>query len=169
MASELERRARRAYEWGRLRGALGWTVPAVLFAGGSRVVGGVELAGALGGVLAVLLVGLRWRGGDLGRGVVPGLASGLLAWGVPLAWVCGDGPCVTACSPACLVVTGVAGGLGGLLLWRSVGSTSAVAALAIASVCASMGCLALGTGGLVGVAAVLVVGAPATLRAPVLA
>ncbi|MCB9676241.1 MAG: hypothetical protein H6737_14055 [Alphaproteobacteria bacterium] len=166
--SDLERRALRAYERGRLRRALPWGLWAVGFTVAAAAVG-APFALPLGTLLAAWLVGFQWRGGELARGVVPGLAAGSIAFLAPVAWACQSGACTSACTTTCTAMAVASGGVGGLLLWNRVGSTSAVSALLVAATAGAMGCLALGTSGLVGVAAVVVAGAPAVLRRPAVA
>jgi hypothetical protein len=145
---ELRERARRAYETTRLRSALPWALPALLLA---KVAG--SGAWPLGGVLAGVLVLLRWRGGELGRGVPVGLAAGTLVVGVVAGWVrfgpcCGDG-CVTSCGVLC----GLAGlAAAGLIGAHASSRPRVLAALGVASLAAVVSCLAVGLPGLLAVA-----------------
>ncbi|MCA9570454.1 MAG: hypothetical protein KC656_21570, partial [Myxococcales bacterium] len=121
---------------------------------------------AIGVAVAGLVVGLAWRGQDPGRGVVPGLFGGVVAWLLPLAWACQTGVCSASCTLQCAVVALGAGLAGGLVLHRTGGGVTALAAVAVAAGCASIGCVPLGSFGLLGVAGVLVAGLPAVRLSP---
>lgn len=157
MEDELREAARRAYERGRWWAALPWAVPVGL-AGAVSFGLGVGSASAVALVLGAVVVGFRWRGGALGAAVLPGLIAGSVAWAVPLLGVCRAGcagpgwECVALC---------VGAGAGAGLLLHRVPRGVLPGALAVASLCAAMGCLPLGTAGLAGVAAVLGAGATA--------
>ena len=162
---ELKRQARQAYEWARLRSALPWALVGVAL-GAIAVWRGAPHAGGFAGVLAMLLVWLRWRGQDIGRAVIPGLAAGSLGYAAPLIYAAQHGCCAgSSCSDACTMVCAV-GGLGtGLLLARAVikGPQAlgfAVAVSAVAGMTAAVGCTAMGWVGLVGVAVGWAVSAP---------
>jgi hypothetical protein len=125
----LKHRARRLYEIGRLRGALGWSIPALALAAlVAVVVGHASLPLAIGVTLYAASVGLLWWGRAPGRGVLPGLVFGL----VPLAaalissfhgHACVGAACFRVCTLACF-----GGGLvAGLLIARvAVRSTNPV-------------------------------------------
>ena len=68
---------RAAFERGRWKRAAPWAVPALLLAAAAWV-SGSDSALVMGPVLALGLVWLRHRGGDVGRGAVTGLLAGTL-------------------------------------------------------------------------------------------
>lgn len=159
--TELEARARRAYEWGRWRKGLQsalWALPAIAFGAFGCSPRGVLLQAPL---LVAACVFLVWRGGPVGRGVVLGLKAGTLPTLVPMlvygcAW--------TAIPRACLLASlggGVAAGLvvSGLVLRRDKSRTELVAAGVIAVLTGALGCQLFGIGGLLGLAAGLAAGA----------
>jgi hypothetical protein len=164
---DLERRARAAYERGRWRRASLDAWPVLVLAGlaftfGSRPWIVVMLTGML---LAAVVVmghhGRAWR-----RAIVPGLIAGSLPMVVGLSachipHACG-GP---ACSAWCMPMVGAAALLGGLLVGRRTlraPPPSRIAELlpaaVLASITGAMGCIAIGVGGLVGLAAGIALG-----------
>src|SRR5262245_50078837 len=83
--AELRALSRRAYEGGRLRGALRtgvWVLPlaATAVLPCQTGVTGCALTGALFAVVVALL----WRGQTAGRAVMPGLMAGLVALALPI-------------------------------------------------------------------------------------
>ena len=165
MSSEavLLARARRAYEWGRVRAAL----PRLLVVAPLTVLslvacGRYAATGAASMALALVLLACLWQGRHAGRGARAGLLAGmgplLLPLGVPAtAHVCTE--------PSCLLfpLACVAGGiLGGLVVWMLGASAScgaacdascpsyALAALSVAALTGSLGCLVAGLGGVLG-------------------
>jgi hypothetical protein len=161
-------RARRAYERGRLRWALGRALAAV-------AVGSVALIGcpAPGGpaacavALGAVLTACLWRGGPWGSGsrlgFLAGLAPCLLPAGLRAAHACGRTLCLTLPS-ICLVAGTVAGLLLGLLGTRAGGGRDRrfwLAAASAAILAGSIGCLAAGLAGLGGMALGLLAGAAA--------
>lgn len=164
---DLARRSRAAYERGRWRrGALdAW--PVLVLGGlaaafGSRPWVIVALATML--LAAVIVMGHRgraWR-----RAIVPGLVAGSLPMVVGLSachlpHACSGPTCMTLCMP----LVGAAALLGGLLVARSTlqGSTPGrlaelIPAAVLAAVTGAMGCVAIGVGGLLGLAAGLALG-----------
>jgi hypothetical protein len=164
-------RARRAYEWSRLKAALPatlWIAPmiaATLAIGGPAI--GLRICAGLALVIVVLI--LAWRGGAAGRAIGPGLLAGLAPLAFPLMMrsmhLCGVHGCLMLCLPAC-----IAGGMiGGLVVALTVRRVSqgrvmfTLATLAIAMLCGAMGCLVAGLGGFLGMMV-----AVATLPVPVL-
>jgi hypothetical protein len=163
-AVDLAARARRAYETGRLRWALGRALAATAVSA-VALVGCVErgwpaaCAAALGVVVGVCL----WRGGVWGHGAqlgfVAGLAPCLLPAAVRAVHLCGAGACLTlpgVCLPAGLAAGLVLGwwgarGHGGGRFW--------VAAVAVTLLAGTVGCLAAGLAGLGGMAVGVLAGA----------
>ena len=169
--NELFERARRAYEWSRLRRALPaalWVAPMMA---ATLAISGPEqaLRVAAGVVLALLVVVLAWRGGAAARAIGPGLVAGLAPLALPLVTrsmhLCGMHGCLMLCMPAC-IVGGVVGGVVVALAVRHVSEgrwTFTLATAAIAALCGAMGCLVAGIGGFLGMLA-----AVATLPVPML-
>jgi hypothetical protein len=168
---ELLARARRVYEWSRLRAALPWALWVAPMIAATLAIGGPSTTMRLGAgvALAVLVVILAWRGGAARRAIGPGLLAGLAPLALPLITrsmhLCGVHGCMMLCLPAC-IVGGVVGGLVVALTLRRVTEgrvTFALATAAIAMLCGAMGCLIAGLGGFLGM-----VVAVATLPVPVL-
>ncbi len=164
----LPTRARRAYELGRLSsqaGALLWAAPLVCF---TLVMGhhsGWTWLNFL--LLETAIVAMRWRGGDFGRAVVPGLVGGSLAFALPLL-ACQVSLCAVGPSPRLVFVCVGAGVLAGAVLTtraltresRSV--TFIVSAGTVAALAAAMGCAMAGWAGIAGMLAGLALaGSPA--------
>src|SRR5512141_1561510 len=77
--SLLRSKAKRAYEWGRLRRALGGSIPTLLVAGMvSALVREVSWPLVLGLSLYAASVLLLWVGQSPGKSVLPGVVYGLL-------------------------------------------------------------------------------------------
>jgi hypothetical protein len=171
---ELERRARSAYERGRLRAAIGnaWPVlglTAIALALGSRPWSIIAVAS----VLLVVVVAALHRGRGPGR-VVPSawlggslpLLAGLLSCRVPHTCAGSD------CTSGCLVVCLVAAALGGAFVARrsaalAPGDREALlTAGLVAALTGSLGCIVIGAAGLSGLALGLaVVAVPALVVA----
>jgi hypothetical protein len=160
----LARRARWAYELGRLRRSaptLLLVVPVVALA--ALAPGDRPVKVVAGAAVALLALALGWWGGAAGRAVLPGVAAGAAPLVMPTLvrtfHACRLGmPCLPMCLVAC-----VAGGLlGGLIVLRAAplgdgarGGRRAflAAAVAEAALLGAMGCAFVG---LVGVGAMLV-------------
>jgi hypothetical protein len=168
--ARLRRRARRAYEVGRLSRAVRGAWPAVPLTAVATLTCGADArtTGLAGLTLAAVLVGLRFRGGAWERGVFPGLVAGLVPLAMTLAAptiavLLGD-----ACAATCRVLTGacVAGGVGAGLLLSFVtrAGRSLAAALIVAGLTGALGCAVFGVAGILGVAggllAAVAIGAP---------
>jgi hypothetical protein len=103
----LKQRARRLYELGRLRGALGWSIPALILAAlVALVVGHASVPLTIGVVLYAASVALLWWGRAPGRGVLPGLVFGLVPLAAALAanmhgHACTGGACFRICTLTC--------------------------------------------------------------------
>ena len=160
--SDFLRRARRAYELGRLRVACRVLPLVTLVAAMTAVVGEPRRAVALAGLLSVIGVGLRWWGGAAGRAVMPGVTVGSTVMLALLA--------IRDCGVACEATPSyglmcVGAGLGtGAILWRALQgesnelAPSAVWAASIAGATTALGCAPFGLGASLGVAAAVVIG-----------
>jgi hypothetical protein len=106
--SNLRRRAKRAYEVGRLRHAAAWSIPALLIGGMvALMVREVSMPLVLGSLLYLASMFLLWWGRAPGRGVLPGIAYGLLPLGAGViaklhGHVCMGGACYDVCLPLCI-------------------------------------------------------------------
>jgi len=169
----LESRARRAYEWGRLRWSLR-LAPFVLLAAGAALSCGrpLDLTCALSSALLPLVVGLTFAGGSAGRGVLPGLLGGSVALALPLlvrtvGHFCVGEACMAFCLPACVVGGAIAGAvIGATARSEGVEAPFVASALLIAGLTGALGCTLSGLAGVGGMlAGALAVGAPVLLAA----
>lgn len=157
--SALEQSARRRYERARLvRSVLGF-LPVVLLVLVATSLNRRSLAAAtFGGVLFATGVVLLWRGRELAKGVLPGVASGL----VPLSFAlvanlghgCAAGHCSTWCLPACTaggVVAGVIVSTIGLRHRLGLGFWLGGASMSLLT--GAMGCSCVGFSGVLGMLA----------------
>ncbi len=168
----LRRRARWAYERGRLRAALTCAcltgAPALLALSTFRRPGfSLELSAVIFAVVAFLV----WRGRESGRGAVRGLWAGtiplmalVLARSVGES-LCGTGFCFAASVPICFAA-GIAAGA--YVVWRAVRSRAPLSYWAsagiVASLTAALGCVPIGLGASLGLAAgFLLVSLPAAV------
>lgn len=168
--ADLAARARRAYELGRLRWALGRAaaaaaIAAVTLVGCAAPAAPAACAAALGALIAVCL----WRGGSWERGARLGFLAGLAPCLLPAAaravHACCDRFCLSL-PPVCVAGGVIAGILLGWLGLRVHGDRRFwLAAGAAAALAGSTGCLAAGLAGMAGMALGLLAGA----AAPVLA
>jgi hypothetical protein len=158
----LQRRARRAYEWGRLRAA----VPGAMHAVGLTVLALVlehRLKPSLllvGSLLVLGCLGLGWWGRQWGRAVAPGLLAGLIPLLLPFVvsgagHVCYTGGCRAFCLATC-----VGGGLaaGAFLSFASLRIHEGrerflLASGAVATLCGALGCILYGLSGVLGLVA----------------
>jgi hypothetical protein len=105
------------------------------------------------------MVGLRWRGGEVGRAAAVGLLAGL----VPFVALLGSS-CALPCSPGQCALAGVGSGvLGAVALGRALGSARlevVAVGLGVAAATASMVCLVLGSPGLLVVPALVASAGP---------
>ena len=172
--SALERLARHAYEWSRLRSALaaGAFIPPVAALGlvqceaPSLTVGCIVL-------LTLAVVAFHHAGRDFARGSRAGLVAGLAPFLMPIAvhvtGVYCAAPVLCASLPAVCLAGGVVSGLvlghrGRRPPGASASTAFWVAALTVTLAAGAVGCLLAGVAGLAGLAAGLVVGsAPALL------
>lgn len=171
--TDLERRARRAYELGRVSQALR-IVPWVLLPAAVALLCGrpVGLVFALCAALLALSVGLLVRGGMAGRSVLPGLAAGWAALLPPLllrtaGHACFGDSCMTFGLPVCALGGALSGVLlGKLVLSRGGGAAFWIGAGLLAGLTGAMGCSIGGTFGILGMIAGVVAGsAPAMVLA----
>jgi hypothetical protein len=157
-AASLRAQAKRAYEVGRLREAAAFAVfvvPMVVLS--LLVCQQPGLSGLGGSVLLSLAVGFRWRGGALGRAVLPGLLAGSVPLVLPVLMrssghCCIGGACWSICMLGCVA--------GGVLAGVAVGVASRAeqegrwaflsAATLIAGLSGLLGCAVVGTAGIVG-------------------
>lgn len=162
----LSARARRAYEMGRLRSALPSLALAVPMVGLSIVLCDRPTASAgCGLALAAVLLAAAWRGQPFARGARAGLVAGLGPLLLPMATcfhLCAGGVCLLA--PTACVVAALAGGaaLGLYARHRLPGGPDAggylSAAMAVAALVGSLGCVIAGVSGIVGMVAGLAIG-----------
>ena len=153
----LRHRARRAYEWGRIRAALRDTLPVIPLVGASLLACSAPIQTiASGGVLYAVAVGLRWKGGASGRAVTPGLIAGLGAFFAPLlAGALGADPLASdafALRATCFVGGIATGGFVGLYALRAAADEARflLSAAVVAGLTGSLGCLFGGLGGILG-------------------
>jgi hypothetical protein len=152
--SDLEARARRAYEWGRFRRALRFAVypvPLLLIAESTC---GVSLSTCIAGaLLLVAAIAFAWRGEAYESALVPGFFAGLGAYVVPLVgerigiFEGGPLPCIGTCL--------VGGAMTGVVLAaRTLKEQHPVRFLAsgctIAALVGSIGCVLAGFAGVLG-------------------
>lgn len=159
--SVLAERARSAFERGRLRAALPTVALVAPMVALSIVVCGRDVASlSCGALLAAALLAALWRGEELARGARAGLAAGAGALLLPMATcfhLCAGGVCLMA--PSVCVAAGM---LGGAAIGRLARRRAAVeprtgayvgAALLIAALAGSLGCVIAGVGGVLGMSA----------------
>jgi hypothetical protein len=157
---ELQRRARRAYEWGRLRYAVARAWPALpLTALSSWLCHEPWLSAIIGAGLLALATGLIWYGRIAGRAASAGLKAGIAAFAMPvLAFQSYFAPYWSTLS-GMLIVNGATGVLVGVLLSiqsaRLQAERDLFLALAsvVAALCGLLGCILFGPPGLAGMAA----------------
>jgi len=164
-SSELARRARWAYEKGRLTRALplgGYGGVLVACAVALRSSAGPGTL-VLGAVFTALLVGYGWRGGVLGRAVVPGVLGGVLPLLVPPLVVASGHLCASGCRAFCLWACVGGGVLAGVLITRAALTVPAqgrgrfvLAAGVLATLCGALTCVLYGASGVIGVGTGLV-------------
>ena len=171
---EVLHEARRAYERGRVAKAMRTSLlvlPMILVSFGCC--GNRSASIAFAGVLVALVASLVWRGGDVGRAVVPGLAAGAVPLGIALlACPACDRVGVSGTWPMAICVVG--GVLSGAMVARFAAraspdashatsdqpahararrATFLVTAGAVAALAGSLGCVVMGAGGVAAMAA----------------
>ena len=149
-------RARRAYEWGRLRrAALGVAPVLPLVAVAAWLSARPGTAWSFGLSAFALGTALLWVGREPQRAVLPGLAAGtvplVLALCANRVHMCGPDGCSTLCMPAC-IAGGVAAGAGLSLLGlrRRAGWAWWVGASTLTLLVGAMGCSCVGYSGVFG-------------------
>jgi hypothetical protein len=176
-----ERRARRAYELGRLRVGLQAAWPLVFLTPLALALhGNPRLVAPIAIFTALLTTVLGWRGGGLERGARFGFLAGLPLLLVPWLVMFGQDRCEdcnlvtrgafphgaawTTCMIAC-ALTGLA--VGAVIGWRAArdarGPRFATSAAAVAGLTGALGCAMVGVTGVLGVLGGLAVAAPPTL------
>ncbi len=160
--ADLRSRARRAYELGRLRDALGWALVAIPLAALSHTccleaswLWSISIA-----TFAIVL-GAVWYGRAVGAGARAGLLAGLASWALPvLSWTLG-------LVPSTLMLTlCFAGGLAsGVLVGRQLRGREAawapflISAATVTGLIGALGCTLAGLGGVIGMIAGQLLGA----------
>jgi hypothetical protein len=158
------RRARRAYELGRLRTKLPLAALAVPFVAlSSQACGRLAPALAGGAVLALAVVACALRGEAWGRAVAPGLGIGATGFVLPVSALL-SGVCPLGNQPTALVACALGGLVAGVFLAARClrGRASRAELLAtgsLAGLTAAIGCAAAGLGGILGMAAALALSA----------
>jgi hypothetical protein len=162
----LAARARRAYEAGRLRTALPPIALAVPMVGLSVVLCDRPTASAgCGLALVAVLLAAAWRGQPFARGARAGLIAGLGPLLLPMATcfhLCAGGVCLLA-PTACVAAALLGGAVLGLYARQGVpGGSHAggylLAAMAVAALVGSLGCVIAGVSGIAGMVIGLVIG-----------
>ncbi len=168
--SELETRARRAYELGRLRRGLKLAALLSPLGLASALLCGAPLL-SLAAVVALcsLVTVLTWRGLEVGRAVLPGLvAAGPAVLAPLLVRGAGHGCAASACLPVCLAACFVCGIASGALLALFAaklkgGRAFMGAAMAVTTAAGALWCVAFGASGVLGMlAGVIAASIPAT-------
>lgn len=162
----LRRRARVAYEWGRMRQALIGSAPVLLLAALAAWLGGKPSETAPFGV-GLLLAGVAAfsYGREPKRAVLPGIAAGLIPLGLAagmmrVGYMCFGDRCTSACMAACVIGGAGAGLAVGLVgLRRRYGWPFWFAASTVAFLTGAMSCSCLGYAGLAGLATGYAMGA----------
>jgi len=154
--AQVQRRARVAYELGRLRLALLGVAPVVVVVAVAACVARRPMSTLWFGVATIAAgAAMLWYGRDPQRAVLPGIAAGL----VPLALAlcannmhsCGPDGCSSLCVPAC-TLGGVVAGLAVASVGnqRRAGVWFWLSASGLALLTGSMGCACIGYSGVVG-------------------
>lgn len=160
----------RAYELGRLRvaaRAVLYLVPVSLVC--ALATGQREACGCLGVVLVAVSVLLRWRNRRGVESVTDGLVAGALPLLVGLIAArflpdCASGPSVSGCTAICLAAGLAAGAWIGVRGLRAQDRLPrGAAAVGVAFLASSLGCIGLGTLGVIAAGVGLLVGCAATL------
>jgi hypothetical protein len=155
----IERRLRLRYEWSRtVRALVGFAPSLLIVLVAAWFARRPSSAAAFGAAMFAAGAVLLWYGRDLRRAVLPGLLAGIAPLSLTLCATsvgheCMGGSCVSLCIPACF-----AGGLVAGLAVSAVGYRGGyrtgfwLSASAIALLTGAMGCVCVGSSGLVGLA-----------------
>jgi hypothetical protein len=162
----LRGRAKRAYEWGRLRHALGASIPTLLVGGMvAALVKEVSWPLVLGLALYAASVVLLWFGRNPGRSVLPGVVYGLLPLtGGVISRLHGHACMGLSCYSTCMLYCVGGGVLAGVLVGRLASKSDTPAAVfmsaaATALLTGAIGSSCVGVHGIVGMAAGVGLGA----------
>jgi hypothetical protein len=158
--SYVKRRARRKYEWARVRRALWGFGPSLLVVAAAGVFAKHPTSTlAFGAAMFAAGVSALWYGRGLKHAVLPGFGLGLVPLALALCanrfgHVCtGDG-CVALCVPAC-ITGGLMAGVGMAVIGhrhrQGVGYWAAASLIALLT--GAMGCSCVGSAGVLGLAA----------------
>src|SRR6266853_486743 len=114
---KFRRRARRAYEWARLKAGAGKALPALLLTAVSGwLCHELGLSVVIGAALFALATGLAWSGRVAGRAASAGLKAGMAAFALPVAaFNSYFGPYCSTLTAMLLINGGVGVGVGVLL------------------------------------------------------
>lgn len=160
----MKRRARRAYEWGRLKHAARrvW-LPFVLVFVSEVACGCTPVSYGVIAALVVTTVVLGWRGGDYERAIAPATVGGGIAFLAPL---CGAAAGLANDALVAVCFTGGVGAGALLALWavrQRIPIRGALIAAAVhAGLVGALGCAVVGAGALLGMGAGLfIASAPA--------
>ncbi|MEJ7729821.1 MAG: hypothetical protein WKG00_11435 [Polyangiaceae bacterium] len=168
----LPRKARRAYELGRLRSAALRALRVLPVAALMLWMHPGPQALALLGVLAVTVLALLWRGGAYGRAATTGLLAGAVPLVAPVlvrsgGHCCIAGLCAAICMVACVGAGLVAGAVVALRAGRERGEhgTFMASAAFVAGLTGVLGCTVMGAAGILGMlAGLLVASVPVAVR-----
>lgn len=159
-------RVRRAYELGRLRHAMGWSIPTLLVGVlVATLVREVSWPLAVGVLLYGASVVLLWHGRGPGRSVLPGCAYGLLPLtGGVLAKLHGHVCLGMSCYSTCLLFCVGGGVLAGVLVGRLASKSESPAAVFMSAAATSLltgaiGSSCVGVHGILGMAVGILFGA----------
>jgi hypothetical protein len=153
---QVRARARRAYEWGRVRRAAGGVAPVLPLVALAAYLSARPGPAWTFGLGAFLLgAALLWVGREPQRAVLPGLAAGavplVLALCANQVHLCGPDGCSTLCMPACIAGGLAAGaGISVLGLRRRAGWAWWLGASTLSLLVGAMGCSCVGYSGVVG-------------------
>lgn len=154
---QLERRARRKYEWARARRAILGFAPALVVVAIATLSNKHPVSALIfGAAMFVVGAGLLWYGREIRRAVLPGLAMGLLPLALALCanhmdHACLGDQCMMLCVPAC-TLGGVGAGVGISIIgvrWQQRWPFWAGATV-LTLLTGAMGCSCVGYGGVVG-------------------
>jgi hypothetical protein len=155
--SQLERRARRKYEWARARRAIVGFAPALAVVIIAALANKHPMSAlTFGAAMFVVGVGLLWYGREVRRAVLPGLAVGLLPLALALCanhvgHACMGDHCLTLCVPAC-ALGGLGAGFGISIIgvrWKQ-GWPFWAGCTVLTLLTGAMGCSCVGYGGVAG-------------------